>query len=110
MVGCVGLVGFSGSGKTTFAKLVLRFFEPQSGKVEIDHQDLSTVTTFSIRHSITMIPQDPGLFNRSILENIDSDKKSNILCKIAYIDQDLIKGCDEYILFMKLAYHIMVTI
>jgi len=41
---------------------------------------------------------------------LPSDKKSNILCKIADIDQNLIKGCDEYIQFMKLVYHIMVTI
>lgn len=66
----VGLVGFSGSGKTTFAKLIMRFFEPQSGKIEIDGQDLKMVSAKSIRENITMIPQDPGLFNRSILENI----------------------------------------
>lgn len=42
--------------------------------------------------------------------DLPSDKKSNILCKIADIDQNLIKGCDEYIQFMKLVYHIMVTI
>ena len=66
----VGLVGFSGSGKTTFAKLIMRFYEPQTGKIEIDGQDLKTVTARSIRENIAMIPQDPGLFNRSILENI----------------------------------------
>lgn len=66
----VGLVGFSGSGKTTFAKLLMRFFEPQSGQIKIDGQDLKTVTAKSICENIAMIPQHPGLFNRSILENI----------------------------------------
>lgn len=58
----------------------------------------------------SMVNQILSFHNYIIESNIDSDKKSNILCKIAYIDQDLIKGCDEYIQFMKLAYHIMVTI
>lgn len=66
----VGLVGFSGSGKTTFIKLILRFFEPQAGQIKIDNQDLSQVQTASIRENIAMIPQDPGLFNRTIYENI----------------------------------------
>lgn len=66
----IGLVGFSGSGKTTFAKLIMRFYEPQNGNIEIDGQDLKNVTVKSIRENVAMIPQDPGLFNRSILENI----------------------------------------
>lgn len=66
----VGLVGFSGSGKTTFTKLILRFFEPQAGQIKIDNQDLAQVQTASIRQNIAMIPQDPGLFNRTIYENI----------------------------------------
>lgn len=66
----VGLVGFSGSGKTTFVKLIMRFFEPQHGSIEIDNQNIHNLSTKSIRQNIAMIPQDPGLFNRSILENI----------------------------------------
>ncbi len=51
------------------------------------------------------------MFHDYILKlNISGDKKSNIVCKIANIDQNLIKGCDEYIQFMKLVYHIMVII
>ena len=58
----------------------------------------------------SMVNQIIAFHNYIIDLNIHSDKKSNILCKISDIDQNLIKGCDEYIQFMKLAYHIMITI
>ena len=66
----VGLVGHSGSGKTTFVNLILRFFDIDSGKILIDGQDISKVTQESLRAKIGMIPQDPSLFHRSLLENI----------------------------------------
>ncbi len=66
----VGLVGYSGSGKSTFVNLMLRLFEPQSGVISIDGQDILQVTQDSLRESISMIPQDPQLFHRSLMENI----------------------------------------
>lgn len=66
----VGLVGFSGSGKSTFVNLLLRLFEPNDGKICIDGQNIEQVTQDSLRESISMIPQDPVLFHRSLLENI----------------------------------------
>ena len=66
----VGLVGFSGSGKSTFANLILRLFEPQKGAIYIDDQDISQCTQDSLRSQISMIPQEPVLFHRSIMENI----------------------------------------
>lgn len=66
----VGLVGLSGSGKTTFIKLVMRFFNPQNGQIKIDGQNLAQVSKASIRSATAIIPQNPGLFNRSIAENI----------------------------------------
>jgi len=66
----VGLVGFSGSGKSTFVNLVLRLFEPQSGVIEIDGQNILDVTQDSLRENVSMIPQDPQLFHRSLMENI----------------------------------------
>lgn len=66
----VGLVGFSGSGKSTFVNLILRFFEVDSGKILIDDQDIKVVTQESLRSQIAMIPQDPVLFHRSVMENI----------------------------------------
>ena len=66
----VGLVGFSGSGKSTFANLILRLFEPQAGVIAIDGQDILAVTQDSLRENVSMIPQDPMLFHRSLMENI----------------------------------------
>jgi len=66
----VGLVGFSGSGKSTFVNLILRLFECQSGQIKIDGQNILDVTQDSLREHVSMIPQDPMLFHRSLMENI----------------------------------------
>ncbi len=66
----VGLVGFSGSGKSTFVNLMLRLFETQEGAIRIDGQNILEVTQDSLRENISMIPQDPQLFHRSLMENI----------------------------------------
>ncbi len=66
----VGLVGYSGSGKSTFASLILRLYDVTDGHIFIDGQDIRDVTQDSLRSNIAMIPQDPSLFHRSILENI----------------------------------------
>lgn len=66
----VGLVGFSGSGKSTLLNLILRLFEPQAGRITIDGQDIQAVSQESLRAAIAMIPQDPMLFHRSLMENV----------------------------------------
>jgi ATP-binding cassette subfamily B protein len=66
----VGLVGYSGSGKSTFINLILRMFTLQSGSITIDCQDIHQVTQESVRAAIALIPQDPLLFCRTIRENI----------------------------------------
>jgi len=66
----VGLVGFSGSGKSTFVNLILRLFELQGGAINIDGQNILNVTQDSLRENVSMIPQDPQLFHRSLMENI----------------------------------------
>ncbi|HAW6252658.1 TPA: ABC transporter ATP-binding protein [Legionella pneumophila] len=66
----VGLVGFSGSGKTTFIHLILRLFNVESGKILIDGQDISQVSQDSLRSAISLIPQDTTLFHRTLMENI----------------------------------------
>lgn len=66
----IGLVGHSGSGKTTFINLLLRFYEPTSGKICIDGADISEVTQESLHSCISVISQDSILFHRSVLENI----------------------------------------
>jgi len=66
----VGLVGYSGGGKSTFIKLILRLMDVQSGSILIDNQDIKTVTQNSLRKQIATIPQEPDLFHRTIMENI----------------------------------------
>jgi ATP-binding cassette subfamily B protein len=66
----VGLVGYSGGGKSTFVNLILRLYDVTDGAILIDGQDIRDVTQDSLRESISMIPQDPSLFNRSLMENI----------------------------------------
>jgi len=66
----VGLVGLSGSGKSTFVNLVLRLYEPQVGVIRIDGHDIRDLTQDALRRQIGLIPQDPTLFHRSLRENI----------------------------------------
>jgi ATP-binding cassette, subfamily B, bacterial len=66
----VGLVGRSGSGKSTFVKLVQRLHDVDVGRVTIDGQDVRHVTQASLRRAIAIVPQEPILFHRSIAENI----------------------------------------
>lgn len=67
----VGLVGPSGSGKSSLIKLLLRMFELDGGKILIDNQDISTVSINSLRKHIAVIPQDAGIFmHRTLAENI----------------------------------------
>ena len=66
----VGLVGYSGGGKSTFVNLILRLYDVTDGAILIDGQDISDVTQDSLHENIAMIPQDPSLFHRSLMENI----------------------------------------
>jgi ATP-binding cassette subfamily B protein len=66
----VGLVGRSGSGKTTFVKLVQRLYDVSGGKILIDGQDIARATQHSLRSQIAIVQQDPILFHRSLAENI----------------------------------------
>ncbi|MEQ1621300.1 MAG: ABC transporter ATP-binding protein [Methylococcales bacterium] len=70
----VGLVGFSGSGKSTFVSLMLRNFELQRGQILIDGIDIASVTQNSLHEQVSLIPQDPSLFHRSLKENIGYGK------------------------------------
>jgi ATP-binding cassette, subfamily B, bacterial len=66
----VGLVGQSGGGKSSLFVLLQRFYDPQSGSITIDGQDISRVTQLSLREAISVVPQDISMFHRSIMENI----------------------------------------
>lgn len=66
----VAVVGPSGSGKSTLVRLLFRLYEPDSGTISIDGQDISQVTQQSLRDALGMVPQDTVLFNNTIAYNI----------------------------------------
>jgi ATP-binding cassette subfamily B multidrug efflux pump len=66
----VGLIGPSGAGKSTLVNLLLHFYDPASGRILIDGQDIAGVTQESLRRHIAMVTQDTSLLHRSIRENI----------------------------------------
>lgn len=91
----VGLVGFTGAGKSTFINLILRFFPLHKGKILIDGQEIATVTLKSLRQHIALIPQDPMLFHRTLRENISYGKPEATEKEIAHAAQ--LAHCDEFI-------------
>lgn len=66
----IGLAGYSGGGKSTLTKLLLRFVDVTAGSITIDGQDISQVTQESLRNAIAYVPQEPYLFHRSLRDNI----------------------------------------
>jgi ABC-type multidrug transport system fused ATPase/permease subunit len=66
----VALVGATGAGKSTFAKLVARFYDPTDGRVLVDGHDLRTVSAYSLRSQMGIVPQEAFLFSGTVRENI----------------------------------------
>ncbi|MDB5840922.1 MAG: transporter ATP-binding protein [Herminiimonas sp.] len=66
----VGLVGFSGSGKSTFVSLILRLHDAQGGQILIDGVDIRDLTQDALHAQLSLIPQDPSLFHRTLMDNI----------------------------------------
>lgn len=66
----IGLVGSSGSGKSTFVKLLQRLYDVNDGRILVDGQDVRSLTQSSLRSRIALVPQEPVLFHRSLAENI----------------------------------------
>lgn len=98
----VGLVGFSGSGKSTFVNLILRYFDINEGRILIDGQDISKVTQDSLHEQIAFIPQEPTLFHRTLMENIRygninaSDEEVIAAAESAHCHEFIIKLKDKY--------------
>lgn len=98
----VGLVGFSGSGKTTFTCMLARLYEIESGQILIDGQNIQDVTQESLRQNISIIPQEAILFHRSIKENIRygklgaSDEEVYEAAKSAHIHEFIMTLPDGY--------------
>lgn len=102
----IGLVGFSGSGKSTFVNLLLRFYDIKNGVIAIDNQNIAEVKQDSLRQQIAMIPQEPMLFHRTLMENIRygcldaSDEEVIAAAKLAH--------CHEFIAVLPENYHTLV--
>lgn len=91
----VGLVGYSGSGKSSLASLLMRFYDIESGQILIDGQDIAKVSQASLRQAIAYVPQEPLMFHRSVSENIAFGKPK---AKPAEIKTAAIQACaDEFI-------------
>src|SRR6202008_703519 len=68
--GCLALVGQSGGGKSTLAKLIARFYDPAEGAVRVDGEDLREIQLRSFRRQLGVVLQDPFLFSGTIADNI----------------------------------------
>ncbi len=98
----VGLVGYSGAGKSSLVNLLLRYFKTTNGEILVDDQNISTVTQDSLRENIAVIPQDTMLFHRSLLENIRygrfnaTDDEVIEASKAAHIHEFIMNLPDKY--------------
>ncbi len=96
----VGLVGRSGAGKSTLVNLLLRFYDAESGVIEIDGQDITRATQESLRANIGMVTQDTSLLHRSVLDNIrygvpDADRAAVITAAKQAKAHDFILGLED---------------
>lgn len=91
----VALVGPSGAGKSTVTKLLLRLYDPRSGAVRVDGQDVGAVTQGSLRETISYVPQESVLFHRTLRENIAYGKNDATMNEI--IDAAKKAHCHEFI-------------
>ncbi|MFQ5821709.1 MAG: ABC transporter ATP-binding protein [Candidatus Heimdallarchaeota archaeon] len=103
----VAVVGHTGAGKTTLAALINRFYDPQQGRILIGEQDLREVTLASLHDNISLIPQEPYLFDGTIIENIRyghpaaTDEEIMELCQIL--------GANEFIEVLADGYHTQIV-
>lgn len=98
----IALVGETGGGKSTILKLLFRFYDVQQGKILIDDQDIKEVSLQSLRQCIGVVPQDPALFNESVMENVRysklgaSDEDVREACKAAAIHEKILTFSEGY--------------
>jgi ABC-type multidrug transport system fused ATPase/permease subunit len=98
----VALVGHTGAGKSTIAKLLARFYEPTSGRITIDGHDLNDVTQESLRHQLGIVPQEGFLFAGTVAENIAFGKPAARSEEIVRAAQTV--GAHEFILRLEDGY------
>jgi ATP-binding cassette subfamily B protein len=91
----VALIGPSGAGKSTVVRLLTRMYNLEKGEILIDGQDIQKVKQESLRHNISLVPQDPILFHRSLMENIRYGKRDATNEEV--IEAARLAHCDEFI-------------
>ena len=101
----VALVGESGSGKSTFVNLMMRFYDIDSGEILLDDVNINTINLHSLRQAVSLVMQEPVIFNYSILENILYGKSNasneEVLAAVKnanaleFIENNEIKGDDS---------------
>ena len=98
----VAFVGETGGGKSTALKLLFRFYDVGSGSIKIDGHDIRDVTLESLRDALGAVPQDPSLFNQSIMDNIKyakldaTDEEVEEVCKAAAIYDKILTFPDKF--------------
>ena len=98
----VALIGETGGGKSTLLKLLFRFYDPKAGSIKIDGQDIRNVTLSSLREHIGVVPQDPSLFNDTIMANVRyarldaTDEEVIEACKAAAVHEKILRFADGY--------------
>ena len=102
----VGLVGHSGSGKTTFVKLLHRLYDVGGGRIVIDGQDTGYVTQDSLRAQLALVPQEPILFHRTLAENIAYGRPDAGMAEIESAAR--LANAHEFILRQQKGYHTLV--
>ena len=99
----VGLVGLSGSGKSTMMKLLPRLYEPNSGRILIDNYDINKVELYSLRRQVGIVPQDSLLFEGTIQENISLTNPEATTEEV--IEVAKIACCHEFIMGLPVGYN-----
>ncbi|MEN2773561.1 peptidase domain-containing ABC transporter [Acetivibrio clariflavus] len=99
----VALIGSSGSGKSTIAKLLLKYYEPENGEILIDGVDISEFSNSSLRKAISYVPQNVELFSKSIYDNIRITKMNSTLEEVKEAAKQA--GAHEFIKRLPLQYY-----
>ena len=95
----IGIVGRSGAGKSTLINLLLRFYDVSDGSIQINQQDIKSVSQTSLRSSISVVSQDNSLLHRSIKENIAYGRPESTMAEI--IKAAKIAECHDFIMQLK---------
>lgn len=102
----VGITGISGAGKTTVANLVARFYEPDSGIIELNNQNIKKIKLECLRRNVAIVPQEDYMFNISILDNIVMGRKNITLEQIHKVT--VLAELEEFIYSLKDGYETII--